>query len=231
MRGSATPPRGSTARSNSKPTDLRGPMTRRFLFTLMLGAGLAVNSAPAGTLSYLVSVTTPDFGAPGWIDFSFNQANAADSLSANASIWNFVQSGYTLDGIPQTTPGVTGDLANPPLVIPNDQGAANFFTQHVLNWGSFFSFTVIFSGPAVGTPAPDGSAFRVTLFDESFTPLVSVLPDGEVANITVNTDGSLSSTGSTFAGGGASASQVPEPGTWSAIFGLVALAGLYCRCR
>jgi hypothetical protein len=206
-------------------------MTRRFLFTLMLGAGLAVSSASAGTLSYFVSVATPDFGAPGWIDFSYNQANAADSLSANASIWNFVQSGYTFDGVTQTTPGVTGDLDNPPLVIPNDQGAANFFSQHVVNWGSFFSFTVIFSGPAVGTTAPDGSTFRVTLFDESFTPLVSVLPDGEVANITVNTDGSLSSAGSTFAGGGATASQVPEPGTASAVFALVGLAGLYWRRR
>ena len=110
-------------------------MTRRFLFTLMLGLGIAAGSASAANLTYLVSVATPDFGVTGWIDLSFNQANAADSLSAVASISNFVQSGYTFDGVAQTTSGVTGDLTNPPLVIPNDQGAANYYSQHVVNWG------------------------------------------------------------------------------------------------
>src|SRR5215831_1130008 len=205
-------------------------MTRRLLFTFMLAFGIAAGSASAAPLTYLVSVATPDFGVTGWIDLSFNQANAADSLSANASISNFVQSGYTFDGVTQTTtPGVTGDLASPPLVIPNDQGPANYYSQHVVNWGSFFSFMVVFSGPAVGTPAFDGSAFRVTLFDENFIPLVSPLADGEVANITINTDGSLSSAGSSFAEGGTSVAAVPEPGTASAIFGLMGFAGLYWR--
>jgi PEP-CTERM motif len=203
-------------------------MIRRLLFTLILGFGISAGSASAGTVSYTVSVITPDFGAPGWIDFSFLQGNI-DALSANASISGFVQSGYTFDGVTQTTPGVTGDLANPPLVIPNDQGAWNYYSQHVVNWGNFFSFTVIFSGPAVGTPATVGSAFRVTLYDENFIPLVSPLPDGEVANITINTDGTLSSAASTFDGGGASVAAVPEPGTVSAIFGLVGLAGFYWR--
>jgi len=206
-------------------------MTRRLLFTFMLAFGIAAGSASAAPLTYVVSVATPDFGVPGWIDLSFNQANAADSLSAVASVSNFVQSGYMFDGVTQTTPGVTGDLANPPLVIPNDQGAANYYSQRVVNWGSFFSFTVVFSGPAVGTPAFDGSAFRVTLFDENFIPLVSPLDGGEVANITIDTDGSLSSTGSSFAGGGASVAAVPEPGTMSAIFGLVGLAGFYWRSQ
>jgi hypothetical protein len=112
---------------------------------------------------------------------------------------------------------VTGSLVPGPVIIPNDQAGANFFTQGILSWGSAFSFTVIFDGPAVGTAAPDGSAFRVTLFDSGFVPFVSPLPDGEVANITINPAGTISTSGSTFGGGSATvaaaAAAVPEPAT------------------
>jgi hypothetical protein len=171
--------------------------------------------ASADSLTYLVTVNTPNFGAPGWIDFSFNQANALTSLSALATITNFHQTGYTLDTTTQTSTGVTGSLATS-VMIPNDQGGANFFTQGVLNWGSSFAFDVTISGPAVGTPAADGSAFRVTLFDAGFSPFVSPLPDGEVANITIDPSGHLSADGSTFQGGSATVttlSPVPEPAT------------------
>jgi hypothetical protein len=36
-----------------------------------------------------VQVNTPDFGVPGWIDFSFYQVNAGTSLSAIATVTDF----------------------------------------------------------------------------------------------------------------------------------------------
>src|SRR5436190_19266543 len=143
-------------------------MTRHCLFTFVLGLGLAAGVASATPYTYIVQVNTPNFGATGWIDLSFNQANSFDSLSATAYVYNFQQTGYSLDAITQTSPGVSGSFVVPPVIVPNDQGGANYFTQHVLSWGSSFSFNVAFGGPALGSAAPDGSAFRVTLFDESF---------------------------------------------------------------
>jgi len=197
----------------------RIPLDRRLSKHIFLRSALAatVTVASADTLSYVVAVNTPNFGAPGWIDFSFNQANALTSLPATATITNFQQTGYTLDSATETSPGVTGTLIPGPVVIPNDGAGANFFTQGIASWGSFFSFTVILSGPAVGTAAPDGSAFRVTLFDSSFIPFVSPLTEGEVANITINPAGTLSTSGSTFGGWSATVaaapSAVPEPAT------------------
>lgn len=186
-------------------------MTRYQYFILPLALAFTSAVASAGTVGYLVTVNTPNFGAPGWIDLSFDQANSLTSLSATATIGNFQQTGYTLDTVTQSTPGVTGALGAGPLVIPNDQGTANYFTQGILAWGSTFRFTVLFNGPAMGAAAPDGSAFRVTLFDQSFTPFVAPLPSGEVANITINPAGTVSTFGSTFAGGSAAVNPVPEP--------------------
>ena len=187
-------------------------MIKSFCLFALLAATATV--ASADILTYSITVNTPNFGPAGWIDFSFNQANALTSLSATATITNFHQTGYTLDTTTQSTAGVTGSLSALPVVIPNDQAGANFFTQGILSWGSSFGFDVTISGPAVGTAAPDGSAFRVTLFDAGFTPFVSPLPDGEVANITINPDGNLTASGSTFDGGSANTAAVapvPEP--------------------
>ena len=207
----------------------------RYKYIFLLGALAATATvASADSLSYVVTVNTPNFGAPGWIDFSFNQANSLTSLGATATISNFQQTGYMLDAATQSSPGVTGSLVPGPVIIPNDQAGANFFTQGIASWGSAFSFTVLLSGPAVGTAAPDGSAFRLTLFDLNFTPFVSPLPDGEVANITINPNGTLSTSGSTFGGGSATvaaaAAAVPEPATaW--LLAPIAAALLFMRRR
>jgi len=88
---------------------------------------------------------------------------------------------------------------------------------------------VTFSGTAPGNAAPDGSGFLVTLYDESFGFLVNPLANNEVANVTINPDGTLTGNGSTFAGGSAVVSPVPEPGT--AVLGAAALAVLVYRRR
>src|SRR5438552_967429 len=113
-------------------------MTRRLLLSF---AGLLAVSmaAQAGTISYLITVTGSNISAnPGFIDMQFNQANSLTSLSATATISSFTSAGYTF-GAPQTSPGVTGSITSLPIVIPNDQGPANFYTQGVNTWGSTFS--------------------------------------------------------------------------------------------
>jgi hypothetical protein len=191
---------------------------------------MAAGVASATPVTYFVQVNTPDFGQTGWIDFSFAQVNSLTSLPATATVYDFHQTGYTLDSTIDTSgPGVTGTLDLPPVIIPNDEGAANYFTQHVTSWGSAFSFHVTFSGPALGTAAPDGSAFRVTLYDETFGFLASPLADNEVANVTINPDGMLSGNGSTFDGGSATSNPVPEPAT-AALAG-IALAAIAWRRR
>ena len=183
------------------------------LFAVLAGTATV---ASADILTYSITVNTPNFGTPGWIDFSFNQANSLTSLSATATITNFHQTGYTLDTTTQFTTGVTGSLSALPVVIPNDQDAANYFTQGILSWGSSFGFDVTISGPAVGTAAADGSAFRVTLYDNDFGYLAMPLADGVVATITIDPAGTLTASGSTFDGGSATAAAVapvPEPST------------------
>ena len=108
-------------RANGRiPLDRR---TSKYIF-LLSALAATVTVASADTLSYVVAVNTPNFGAPGWIDFSFNQANAQTRLPATATISNFQQTGYTLDAATQTSgPGVTGTLIPGPVVIPNDEGA------------------------------------------------------------------------------------------------------------
>ncbi|MCX6626723.1 MAG: NF038129 family PEP-CTERM protein [Candidatus Solibacter sp.] len=207
-------------------------MTRHKYFFLLIALAATATVASADSFGYNVTVNTPDFGAPGWIDFSFNKSLVGTALSATATIWDFQQTGYTLDGATDFTTGVTGSLTAAPLVIPNDGGAANYFSQRILAWGSSFSFTVIFDGPAVGGSGPNGSAFRVTLFDDGFTPFVSPLPDGEVANITINPTGDFSTSGSTFSGGSATVDPVPEPASaWLLAPALGALLLLRRRIR
>jgi hypothetical protein len=191
-------------------------MTYRSLLLLACGLTLGGGISSAASFTYVVTLNTPDFGVPGWIDLSFNQANT-DAVSATATIDNVQQTGFTF-GTTQTSSGVSGSLSALPVVIPNGVDFANYFTQEVIGWGSLFQSTITLSGPALGSSAPDGSAFRVTLFDENFNPLVTPLPFGDVANIEIGTDGSLTPQGSTFADGSASvdpaaASEVPEPAT------------------
>jgi len=192
---------------------------------MLLALTLGVASATPYTC--FVQVNTPDFGVPGWIDFTFSQVNSGTSLAATATVFDFQSTGFVFDSSITSGPGVTGTLPGP-VSIPNDEFAANFYSQHVSTWGSMFRFTVTFSG-APGNAAPDGSAFLVSLFDENFSYLVSPLSSGEVANVTINPDGTLTGNGSTFAGGSATVDSVPEPGT--ALLGAAALAAMLYRRR
>lgn len=189
-----------------------------FIALVLISAG-----ARADVVAYQFHVDTSGIAAlaplGGWMDFQFNQANAADSLSAVATLNIFQSAGFTFGATELESAGVGGTLPGP-ITIPNDQGGANYFTQEVTSWGSSFDFTVALSGPAVGTPAPDGSAFYVYLLYPDFSPIVSPpTTTGEILNVTIDTAGGTAPTGSTFPGG--SAAAVPEPGSvWLLLAGI-----------
>jgi hypothetical protein len=206
-------------------------MNRRTPFCSLIAFLSLAAGAQASTVNYSFSVDTSGIAAlaptGGWLDFEFNQANALDSLSAVATITNFTSIGYVFGPTVQTTTGVTGLLPGP-IAIPNDEAAADFFTQEITAWGSSFAFEVSLSGPAVGAAAPDGSAFLVYLLDPGFSQIVSpATSTGEILNVTIDTAGGTSAQVSSFTGG--SAVATPEPAAvWLTAAGL---AGLGLRWR
>ena len=206
-------------------------MNRRNVVCSLLALFLTGACAQAGTVNYHFWVDTSGIAAAapsgGWIDFQFNQANSFDSLPATATIDGFVSSGY-LFGAPDPT-GVAGTLPGP-IDIPNNGGAANYFTQGVDSWGDGFGFFLTLSGDAVGTPALDGSTFFVYLLDPNYNQIVSPpTSTGEIVNVTIDTGGGTTPQGSSFTGG--SATVVPEPGAFWLALPALAIVGLKRRRR
>lgn len=193
-------------------------MKTRFLLPFVLLMGALV--APAATV-YRVDVTLPAIAGAGFLDFQFNQANAGTSLPAVAEILNFQSAGFTFGALTDATPGVTGDLVNG-ILIPNDQGPANYFTQSVDVFGASFSFLLRFSGPAFQGGATDGGSFYLSLFDDTFTPIVGTLLFGELANVFVDGDGAAFVETSALNAGSVNFTPVPEPGFAPLLLGLSA---------
>ena len=182
-------------------------MNRPTLLSL-IALTLAAGTAQASVVSYAVFVDTSGISAgPGYIELQFNQANAATSGAGTASISQFLSTGYTLGGAAPPSAGVTGSFAAPPVVIPNDQGAANYYDEIVTTWGQSFSFLV-----DLDTAATD-SGFFVFLLDSGFNPIAGPLDFGEVAHVFLDSDGVPAAQSSIFDGGSATVSAVPEPAT------------------
>jgi hypothetical protein len=177
---------------------------------------LAAGTAHASIVSYAVFVDTTGISAgPGYIELQFDQANSATSGVGAASISQFLSTGYTLGGAAPPSAGVTGSFAAPPVVIPNDQGTSNYYDEIVTTWGQSFSFLV-----NLDTAATD-SGFFVFLLDSGFNPIVGPLDFGEVANVTLDSNGVPTSQSSIFPGGSATVSPAPEPATgWLLAAGL-----------
>jgi hypothetical protein len=190
------------------------------LSAVVLACGATLGAGPL----YRVTVDTSGLTGGGYIDLAFDKANS-DALSATATIIDFSSIGFTFNnGLNGSLGSVTGSLASPPLVIGNDGGANNYFDQGVTTWGSSFNFLVEFGGPAIGAASPDVSDFLVTLFDGDFIPLDGDTVTGAVADITVGTDGGLTTQHTKVA----ALAAVPEPATWLT-GGLAALALLARR--
>jgi hypothetical protein len=186
---------------------------------------LAAGTAQATFVSYAVFVDTTGISAgPGYIELQFNQTNTATSGVGAASISQFLSTGYTLGGAAPPSAGVTGSFAAPPVVIPNDQGAVNYYDEIVTTWGQSFSFLL-----TLDTAATD-SGFFVYLLDSGFNPIVSPLSQGEVAHVFLDSSGVPTSQGSSFAGGSATVSAVPEPASgWLLAASLGALLPTFRR--
>jgi hypothetical protein len=180
-------------------------MNRRNL-VLVIGLALAGGTARADLLTYAVHVDTSGIPAgAGYIELQFNQANALTSGVGVATVTQFVSTGYTLGGAASPSAGVTGSFASPPLVIPNDVSAANYYDETVNMWGQSFSFLV-----TLDTTATD-SGFFVYLLDTGFVPIAGPLGSGEVANVIIDSAGVATPQGSNFEVGFAEVSSVPEP--------------------
>jgi hypothetical protein len=193
-------------------------MNRQTLLAL-IGVALAAGTAQASVVTYNLFVNTSGISAgAGFIELQFNQANAGTSGAGSATITQFLSTGYTLGGAATPSSGVTGSFAAPPLVIPNDQSAANYYDEIVTTWGQSFSFDV-----TLNTAATD-SGFFVYLLDSDFQTIVGPLSSGEVANLIIDSNGVATPQGSSFDGGSANMSEIPEPAAgWLLASGLGAL--------
>ena len=202
-------------------------MNRKTLLAL-IGVALAAGTAQASVVSYNLFVNTSGISAgAGYIELQFNQANSVTSGVGSATITQFLSTGYTLGGAPTPSSGVTGSFAAPPLVIPNDQSTANYYDEIVTTWGQYFSFVV-----TLDTTATD-SGFFVYLLGSDFSSIVGSLSSGEVANVIIDSNGVATPQGSSFGGGYANVSEIPEPASgWLLAPGLGALLmGLRRRIR
>ena len=158
----------------------------------------------------------------GFLDFQFNPVNST-SQSAVALISNFKADGTLVVDTTVPSPQVTGDVVGGPLPAPltftNSTSLNEFFQQ--FTYGTFFSFVLSLSGPALSSPngtATAGSTFGVGLYNSGQSAIFTDQISGFAGSVDVNLDGSttthLFSTGPgvpsvvTF-----EAVSVPEPGT------------------
>jgi hypothetical protein len=202
-------------------------MNRQTLLTL-IGVALAAGTAQASIVSYNLFVNTSGISAgAGFIELQFNQANFPTSGVGTATITQFASSGYTLGGAAPSLGDVTGSFASPPLLIANAPAPANIYDENVAMWGQTFGFVLTLDTAATG------SEFFVLLLDTNYNPIVGPLDLGEVANVFIDSNGVPTPQGSSFDGGYANMSEIPEPASgWLLAPGLGALLmGLRQRVR
>ena len=199
------------------------------LVTASLCFGAALH---AGTVSFTVNVNSSSLaGQAGFIDLQFNQQLTGSPLSAIATITNFASTpDFNFnDANNFASTDVTGAFDTEPLTIPNDQGGSNEFAQGVDSFGSSFSFLLTLSGNAIGGFSDAGSEFYITLQDNMANPVVGDSDLGSVANVIVNSDGSVTPQAGSFA----TIAQTPEPATlWLFLLGApVLVPAIRCRKR
>ncbi len=202
---------------------------------LLLGL-LGPEPAHAG-LVFNISVDTASLsGQTGFLDLEFNPGDSS-ALAATATVTLFQTSG----GILAQPAFLTGDAAGSlPGTLTFDNGTAFNDAFQGFTYGNGFGFTLTLSGPAVDNPGgTTGSAFALSLYGaDGITPLLTTDPNGSVATIDLNADGTTSvytfpqsPTDNTPAATVTSASAVPEPSTSVLVLIAVSCAGLINLCR
>jgi hypothetical protein len=191
-----------------------------FLAAVVLGA-MCPSTAAANTVLLITVDTSSLSGQNGYLDLQF-EPDPLGSNPATATVTDFAANGIL--GAATPTGDVTGTL--PGALTFDNQTVFNDYWQEI-TFGSMASFTLALAGP---TPQGGGpSAFNIAFYaSDTYTPLLTVSPDGESAQIVLNPDGTT--TIATFAAstepGSVPAvtvnyqSSVPEP----ASFGLAGLS-------
>ena len=202
---------------------------------LLLGV-LGSESAHAD-LVYNVIVDTSSLSMQsGFLDFQFNPGDSTTE-AATASVTLF----QTVGGMLSQPASLTGDAAGSlPGALTLDNGSAFNDVFQGFTFGESFSFKLTLSGPAIDSPGgTTGSAFALSLYAaDGITPLLTTDPNGSVATIDLNANGTTSVytfpqslTDNTPAATVTSASAVPEPSTLVLILIAVASADLINLCR
>ena len=182
------------------------------------GVALAAISLVYGTASRATTVTIPDPGAAGYIEYDDGAGNGSVTISG---VTFSVSSSYSNGQFYEIGPQCPSCSANPPVLSSQQQsigvanilislpGLENYFS---LNFGTFNGGTVTFalSNGATYTESPGGSGYSVpTVFSiagqPSFNSVLVTTPDAvlNINNLVYS---------------------VPEPSTWAMI--LLGFAGL-----
>jgi hypothetical protein len=188
--------------------------------------GLCTIASPARA-GFIASVDTRSVsGTNGAIYLQFNPGLNADLASISIANFTLSDPGSLLaNPAPAGSAGVTGDLGNPPLTIPNTN-ANNDFLEY-LTFGSSLSFQVSFSLP--GNLAGDsGSTFSFGLdAADGISPILTADPDGFIGQIGYDNTGVFTTT-VLSPNGTISSLGTPEPGTWMLAFAALVAAAATC---
>ena len=140
---------------------------------------------------FSVSVNTSSLsGQSGYLDFQFNPGDSS-AQAATASVTLF----QTVNGILAQPASLTGDAAGSlPGTLTLNNGTVYNDAFQGFTFGNSFGFNLTLSGPAIDTPGgTTGSAFAVSLYAaDGFTPLLTTDPNGSVATIDLNPNGTAS---------------------------------------
>jgi hypothetical protein len=153
--------------------------------------GIFEQSSAHADMSFSVSVNTSSLsGQSGYLDFQFNPGDgSAEAATATVTLFQ------TIGGVLSQPAALTGDATGSlPGTLTLDNGTVYNDIFQGFNYGNTFSFILTLSGPAVANPGGAvGSAFAVSLYAaDGFTPLLTTDPNGSVATIDLNSNGTTS---------------------------------------
>ena len=165
-----------------------------FLAAVVFLGAMWPSTAAANTVLLITVDTSGLSGQTDYLDLQF-EPDPSGSNPATATVTDFATDGILGAATPSgdVTGNLPGALAFDNLTVFNDYFQA-------IKFGSKVSFTLALAGPTPLGGAPSGFNIAIYAYDapsDSYTPLLTVSPDGEAAQIVLNPDGSTTIT--TFA--------------------------------
>jgi len=220
-------------------------------------AALAAPLAIASPVTYSVTVDTSSLALPppaqyGYIDMQFNPATTPGQQGATATVSNFLTDGSlnASDSNNFAQGSTTGSLAPLQSVVFQNSTSTNEYFEG-LTFGTTISFDLTLDGSMIESANGSGgpTTFFLDFLNSSMSSyLLTNDPSGStplgfyVGYLTINPDGSVTTTENPSAGGGASAvtftplgssggSTSPEPSTWLLLSAGLSGFGLFARRR